>query len=88
MKNKTITLYDDKFMRMLSLRGAFPVDFMLHDPQDLEDWNDGLPPCPSQNVYFVEDVLRVLMNLRRYNFIELIFGLPKEEVEPTSRYLF
>lgn len=84
--NITITLHDDKFKKLLSMRGAFPVNQLCSE--EYIDWVTGVGPSPSQDNYRVVDVLKVIHNLKRSNFIELLFGVPKEEVEPNTRKLF
>ena len=72
----TIELHDDKFKTLLSHRGCFPISFMDNAPYT--DWKTNLYPNPSGDHYRVVDLLKTLGNLQRYNFIELVFGLPIE----------
>jgi hypothetical protein len=78
-KNLTIEIHDDKFKSLLSMRGAFPVN-TLELNTSYKDWLTGCTPSTGDH-YLIVDVLRVISNLKRYNFVELIFGLPKKEID-------
>ena len=75
-------------MTLLSRRGCYPVNFLKYSPDDYKDWQSGNTPCAGQDTYLVLDVLKTLENMNRYNFIELLFGLPKKEQEYQGKYLF
>lgn len=79
-KNISVVLYDDKLKYLLSKRGCFPVNFLIHKPEEFKDIFDGLHPCPSQDIYRCVDVIKCLGNIRRFNFIELLWGIPKQEI--------
>lgn len=79
-KNITVSLYDDRLKSLLSRRGCFPINFLIHNYQDFKDVFDGLPPSPSQDIYRCIDIIRCLGNIKRSNFIELLWGIPKEEI--------
>ena len=87
-KNITIELHDDKFTSLLSRRGCFPIDFLWNSIEEYIDWQTGLPPCQGGEHYRVVDLLKTLENMKRCNFIELIFGIDKQELDETQGKLW
>jgi hypothetical protein len=85
-KNLVITIHDDRLKSLLSQRGCFPVN-LLSD-EHFTDWNSGLRPGSTETVYRVVDVLKTLGNLKRYHFVELVWGLPKIEPQDPKNTLF
>ena len=84
-KNFVIEIHDDKFKALLSNRGCFPV-VSLSDEKFI-DWQSGNEPSSNGDNYRVLDILKCIGNLRRSNFIELLFGVPVEK-EIKHRKLF
>ena len=76
-KELTIELHDEKFMKLLSKRGCFPISSISDDIH--KDYLTGCAPSSNGEHYKIVDVLKVLGNLKRYNFIELMFGVPVEK---------
>jgi len=84
--NITIEIHDEKLNALLRRRGCFEI----FDP-DLNGYVDfftGTTPSMPGSHYQVVRVLKTLGNLKRYNFIELLFGLPRKEEEYKGGYLF
>lgn len=87
-KSLVIKIHDDKLKALFSQRGCFPVD-LLNSLEEFIDLNSGVRPGSSSCCYRAVDVLKCLGNLKRYNFIELMFGVPKENLsEDTNKKLF
>ena len=80
-KKIVIPLYDDNLKKLLSQRGCFPINFMDKNYLSYINFVDGLPPSCSQDNYRVCDLLRTLTNLKRSNFIDLLFGISKKEID-------
>ena len=85
-KSLVVSIHDSRLKSLLSQRGCFPVD-SLNSKENFINVNDGLTPNLSEDFYRVCDIVKTLSNLRRYNFIELIWGVP-DEVKFNHRTLF